>query len=81
MGIHCVIGYTPVLLYEVQVRFAGFEKGLDIPALTINADELFFGKLCIRVYEYQPVLAAAFVADIHKFSRNAFPIFFDIHSY
>ena len=49
----------------------------NIPAFPINADDFFFGKLRIRAYNYQPVLPLAFIADVHKFCRNAFAFFFN----
>ena len=79
MGIHGIIGDNLVLFYKVQVRFAYFEEDLYVPAFPINADDFFFGKLRIRAYNYQPVLAFAFIADIHKFCRDAFAVFFNRH--
>lgn len=52
MGIHGIIRDTPVLFYKVQVRFACLEEDLYVPAFPINADDFFFGKPCIRAYDY-----------------------------
>lgn len=77
MGIHGIIGDTPVLFYKVQIRFACLEKDFYVPAFSIDTDDLFFGKFCICAYDHQPVLLVAFIADIHKLCRDAFAIFFN----
>ena len=52
---------------QIQHRFAGFEENLNLPALSINTDNLFFGKGRICTDKSKPVLAIRFVPYANDF--------------
>jgi len=45
-----VVGTPLKLISELEVGFAHFEKDFDIPAFTVEFDDLFFGERGIRRY-------------------------------
>lgn len=55
---------------QVQHGFARFEENLDLPAFSINTDDLFFGKCRICTDKSKPVLAVRFVSNANDFRRN-----------
>ena len=55
---------------QIQHRFAGFEENLNLPALSINTDNLFFGKGRICTDKSKPVLAIRFVLYANDFRWN-----------
>ncbi len=81
MGTHGIIRNPTVFLHKFQIRFAGFEKDLDVPSLSINTDDLFLRNGDVRTHQYQPVLPFALIADEYQLCRDAFPILFDLHKY
>ena len=81
MGTHGIIRNPTVFLHKFQIRFAGFEKDLNVPSLSINTDDLFLRNGDVRTHQYQPVLPFALIADEYQLCRDAFPILFDLHKY
>ena len=48
---------------QIQIRFTGLEKDLNLPAFSIDPNDFFFGKLRICADEGNPVLLVVSVAD------------------
>ena len=55
---------------KIQCRFAGFEKNLNLPAFSINTDNLFFGKGSICADKSKSVLPISFVPYANNLCRN-----------
>ena len=61
MGCQCVIRYAVAFSNQVQHRFAGLEENFNLPAFSINTNDLFFGKSRICADKSKPLLAIRFV--------------------
>lgn len=55
---------------QLKKGFAGLEKDLDLPAFSINPDDLFFGKTRIGIDKGDPVLFILLVADTDDLCRD-----------
>lgn len=55
MCCQCIIRQTVALTDQVQIRLAGLEEHLDLPAFSINPNDLFFGKIRIGADKCDPV--------------------------
>ena len=55
---------------QLKIRFAGLEEDLDLPAFSINPDNLFFGKIRICTDKGNPVLFILLVTDTDDLCRN-----------
>ena len=51
---------------QVQIRLTGFEKYLDLPTLSIDPNDFFFGEFLIRADESYPIFLLAFVTNTHN---------------
>gem|GEM_PF-5152074 len=55
---------------QVQHGFAGFEENLNLPAFSINADDLFLRKSRICTDKSKPVFAIRFIFYAYDFCWN-----------
>ena len=62
---------------QVQHSLAGFEKHFDLPAFSIDADDLFLRKRHIREFALKPVFPIGFSANADDLCGNW--IFFSEH--
>ena len=55
---------------KIKHGLTGFEKYFDLPAFSIDTNDLFFGKSRICAYKSKPVLTVSLVSDTDDFSRD-----------
>ena len=55
---------------QVQIRLTGFEKYLDLPTLSIDPNDFFFGEFLIRASESYPIFLLVFVTNTHNLGRD-----------
>ena len=65
-----VIGAALEFLGQLQIGLAHFEKGFDIPAFSVEFNDLSFGKHGISGYDGAPFFGVIFIADEDDFSRD-----------
>ena len=53
---------------QVQIRLAGLEEHLDLPAFSINPNDLFFGKIRISADKCDPVLLVPIITNADDLS-------------
>jgi len=63
---HRIVGKRIAFLLQPQVGLAGLEEDLNIPALAVDPNDLFFAEIHVRADQSDSVLAVAAVADIDQ---------------
>ena len=56
MGSQGIIGQAMTFRNQLEIGLTGLEEHLDLPALSVDADDLFFGKVRLRADKGNPVL-------------------------
>ena len=79
MGSHCIIRYGSAFFAQIQIALADFEEYLDVPAFSINADDLVFAQTYVCGNEAEIFVSFVLVADINHFCRNDFSILYNVY--
>ena len=70
MGCQCIIRKAMAFRNQLKKGLAGLKEDFDLPAFSINPDDLFFGKIRIGTDKGDPVLFILLVADTDDLCRN-----------
>ena len=65
--------------YQAEIGLAGLEEDFDLPALSIDPDDLFLGKIRVCTDKSHPVLFVLPVPDTDDLSRESILPDFDIN--
>ena len=69
-----VVGDGSCLFAQLQIGLAPLEEDLDVPALAISLDNLFFGQCQVRRDQDEVVAALVLVADVNQPYRKVLAI-------
>lgn len=73
-----IVGWS-ALLHQSQHWLAGFEKHLDLPALSVDTDNFLFEKNGVDSGESKPIFTVCFISYTDYFDRNEI-LFLDMTS-